>query len=45
MPLAAYCIDCQKKRSERTRPGEGDIDEPSRHVWTPPEELKESVDN
>lgn len=44
MPLAAYCIDCQKKRNERRRPGEGDIDEPSRHVWTPPEELKESVE-
>jgi RNA polymerase-binding protein DksA len=44
MPLAAYCVDCQKKRNERRRPGEGDIDEPSRHVWTPPEELKESVE-
>lgn len=44
VPFAAYCIDCQKKRSERRRPGEGDVDEPSRNVWTPPEELKESVD-
>ncbi len=44
VPFAAYCIDCQKKRNERRRPGEGDIDEPSRNVWTPPEELKESVD-
>jgi RNA polymerase-binding protein DksA len=44
VPFAAYCIDCQKKRNERRRPGEGDVDEPSRHVWTPPEELKESVD-
>lgn len=44
VPFAAYCIDCQKKRNERRRPGEGDIDEPSRHVWTPPEELKESVE-
>ena len=25
-------------------PVKGDIDEPSRHVWTPPEELNESVD-
>jgi len=44
VPFAAYCIDCQEKRNERRRPGEGEIDEPSRHVWTPPEELKESVD-
>ena len=44
VPFAAYCIDCQTKRNERRRPGEGDVDEPSRHVWTPPGELKESVD-
>lgn len=44
VPFAAYCIDCQKERNERRRPGEGDVDEPSRHVWTPPEELKESVE-
>ncbi len=44
VPFAAYCIDCQKTRNERKRPGEGDVDEPSRHVWTPPEELKESVE-
>jgi DnaK suppressor protein len=45
VPFAAYCIDCQKQRNERTRPGEGDVDEPSRHVWTPPQELKESVED
>lgn len=44
MPLAAYCIDCQQKRNERRPPGEGDIDEPSRNVWTPPEEMDEAVD-
>jgi len=44
VPFAAYCIDCQQKRNERRHPGEGDVDEPSRHVWTPPEELKESVE-
>jgi len=44
VPFAAYCIDCQKKRNERRRPGEGDVDEPSRNVWTPPEELKNSVE-
>ncbi len=44
VPFAAYCIDCQSRRNERRQPGEGDVDEPSRHVWTPPEELKESVE-
>ena len=44
MPFAAYCIHCQKKRNERKRPGEGEVDEPSRHVWKPPDELKESVE-
>ncbi|MGO9798917.1 MAG: TraR/DksA family transcriptional regulator [Candidatus Binatus sp.] len=44
VPFAAYCIDCQKQRNERRRPGEGEVDEPSRNVWTPPEELKDSVD-
>jgi len=44
VPFTAYCIDCQNKRNERRRPGEGDVDEPSRHVWTPPEELKESME-
>jgi|SRR5208337_1146184 len=44
VPFAAYCLDCQAKRNERRRPGEGDVDEPSRHVWTPPGELRESVD-
>lgn len=44
VPFAAYCIDCQNKRNERRRPGEGNIDEPSRNVWTPPEELRETVE-
>jgi DnaK suppressor protein len=44
VPFAAYCVGCQNKRNERRRPGEGDVDEPSRYVWTPPEELKESVE-
>ncbi len=44
LPFAAHCIDCQKRRNERRRPGEGEVDEPSRHVWTPPDELKESVE-
>ncbi len=44
VPFAACCLDCQKKRNELRRPGEGDVDEPSRHVWTPPEELNEVQD-
>ncbi len=44
MPFAAYCIDCQKERNDQRHPGEGDIDEPSRHVWTLPEELRETVE-
>jgi len=44
LPFAAYCIDCQSKRIERRHPGEGDIDEPSRNVWIPPEELRETVE-
>ena len=44
MPFAAYCIDCERKRNERRRPGEGSIDEPSRNVWTPPKEMNEGVD-
>jgi DnaK suppressor protein len=44
MPFAAYCVDCQKKRTERRHAGEGDIDQPSRNVWIPPEELRERVE-
>ena len=42
--LAAFCLDCENKRNGRKRPGEGDVDEPSRHVWMPPGELRKSVD-
>ncbi len=44
LPFAAYCVDCQTKRNHRLRPGEGYIDEPSRYVWTPPEEMDESLE-
>lgn len=44
LPLAAYCVDCERTRVERRHPGEGDIDEPSRNVWVPPEELRETVE-
>ncbi len=36
VPLAAFCLDCENKRNDRKRPGEGDVDESSRHLWTPP---------
>jgi RNA polymerase-binding transcription factor len=36
VPFAAYCVACQTNRNELRRPGEGEIDEPSIHVWTPP---------
>jgi DnaK suppressor protein len=42
LPFAGYCVDCQSKRNHRLRPGEGAIDEPSRYLWNPPEELDES---
>jgi RNA polymerase-binding protein DksA len=38
VPFAAYCVVCQANRNERRRPGEGEIDEPSIHVWTPPKD-------
>lgn len=44
LPFAAYCVDCQSKRNQRLRPGEGDIDEASRHLWTLPEEMDESLE-
>lgn len=44
LPFAAYCVDCQSKRNRRLRPGEGDIDEPSRYLWTLPEEMDESLE-
>ena len=44
LPFAAYCIDCEKKHVHRRHPGEGDIDEPSRNVWIPPEERRDTVE-
>lgn len=44
LPFAAYCVDCQSKRNHRYRPGEGHIDEPSRHLWTLPEGMDESLE-
>lgn len=44
LPFAAYCVDCQTKRNHRLRPGEGYVDEPSRYLWSGPEELDESIE-
>ncbi len=44
MPFAACCVDCQEKRDRRVRPGQGEVDEPSRHVWAIPEEMDESLE-
>jgi len=44
LPFAGYCVDCQAKRNRQLRPGEGSIDEPSRHLWAVPEEVDESME-
>jgi len=44
LPFAGYCVDCQTKRNHKLRPGEGYIDEPSRHLWRIPEEMDESLE-
>jgi Prokaryotic dksA/traR C4-type zinc finger len=44
LPFAAYCVDCQTKRNHVLRPGEGYVDEPSRYLWTTPEEMDESLE-
>ena len=44
LPFAAYCVDCQSKRNRQRQPGEGYIDEPSRHLWALPEEMDESLE-
>jgi DnaK suppressor protein len=44
LPLAALCVDCEKKHVQRRHAGEGDIDGPSRNVWIPPEERRETVE-
>ena len=44
LPFAAYCIDCQRKRNDALRPGQGSIDEVSRSLWTPPAEMEEALE-
>ena len=44
VPFAAYCVDCQKKRNQARRVGEGTVDEPFRRTWDLPEEMTESTE-
>jgi DnaK suppressor protein len=44
MPFAAYCVQCQRKRSNKLRPGEGSIDQASSKLWAPPKEMDESLE-
>ncbi len=44
VPFAVCCVGCQQARNRRRRAGEGTVDEPSRHVWTLPEEMDESLE-
>lgn len=44
VPFAAYCVDCQKKRNQAHRAGEGTVDEPFRRTWDLPEEMAESTE-
>jgi DnaK suppressor protein len=44
LPFAAYCVDCQSKRNQGLRSGEGYVDEPARQLWTSPAETDESLE-
>jgi RNA polymerase-binding protein DksA len=44
VPFTTCCVGCQQARNRRRRPGEGTVDEPSRHLWTLPEEMDESLE-
>ncbi len=44
LPFAAYCVDCQAKRNEARKPGEGAVDERSGSLWEVPEEVDESLE-
>jgi DnaK suppressor protein len=44
LPFAACCVSCHHARNRRVKPGEGTLDEPSRHLWTLPEEMDESLE-
>jgi RNA polymerase-binding transcription factor len=44
LPFAPYCIECEQKRNNSVRPGEGAIDEASSRLWTPPPEMDETLE-
>ena len=40
LPFTAYCIECQRKRNNLLRPGQGVIDEASNKLWAMPTEME-----
>jgi DnaK suppressor protein len=44
VPLATYCVDCQRKRNHDRHVGEGTIDEPFAHQWDPPPDMAEPTE-
>jgi DnaK suppressor protein len=44
MPFATRCVGCQGKRNRERKPGEGEVDEPSRVLWRVPEEVDKALE-
>jgi DnaK suppressor protein len=44
LPFAAYCVECQQKRNNLLRPGQGSIDKASSKLWAMPTEMDESLE-
>jgi len=44
MPFAAFCVQCQRKRSNELRRGGGSVDEASIKLWAPLMEMDESIE-
>jgi DnaK suppressor protein len=44
LPFAAYCVDCQHKRTDERRAGKTWIDEPFIRKWDLPEEMEEPTE-
>jgi DnaK suppressor protein len=44
LPFATYCVDCQQKRNDARRVGEGTVDEPFAHQWDLPEAMTEPTE-
>jgi DnaK suppressor protein len=42
LPYAAYCVECQQRRNNSSRPVMGSIDKASSKLWTSPMETDES---